>query len=82
MTKNLNNLRASKANTAISAYAVENYGAGAEEDETILGDLLCDLRHYCDATVLDFHKLTDRSYGAYCEELKEDGGPATRVGAE
>lgn len=82
MTKNLNNWRASKANTAVSAYANENFHTGAEEDEVIVGDLLCELRHYCDAMGFDFHKLSDRSYGAYCEELRDDGGPATHVGEE
>lgn len=80
-----NNDRAEMAQNAITAFADAYYGKmpdgqPSEEDETILGDLLCDIRHYCDAKGFDFHKLVDGSYQTYAEEVQQDGGPATRVG--
>lgn len=74
-----NNYRAGKAGTAISAYAGAYYGPGAEDEDTILSDLLGDMRHYCDAMGFDFHKLIDRSYAMYVEEV-HDLGVAFMVG--
>jgi len=43
--------------------------------ETALGDLLGDLRHYCDLQGLDFAKVNKRAHHMYLTELEEDGGP-------
>lgn len=80
-----NNDRAEMAQTAISAFADAYYGKmpdgqPSEEDETILGDLIADIRHYCDAKGFNFNDIVAGSYQTYLEEVEEDGGAATRVG--
>ena len=72
-----NNDRASWANTALSAFAVECYAPGAEEDETIMRDLLTDFRHLADAQGWDIESMWAGSRLTYIEEVAEDGGPAT-----
>ena len=39
------------------------------DDEDRLADLLCDLRHWCDANDVEFHTEDRRAYNNYVEEL-------------
>lgn len=71
MSEVTNNNRASRANTALSAFAVECYAPGAEDDETIMGDLLCNIRHLGDAHGWDIEKMWTGSRRTYFEEVAE-----------
>lgn len=82
MTEITNNDRASMANTALSAFANEGYAPGAEDDETIFGDLLCNLRHLADAQGWDIEAMWGASRRLHLQEVAEDGGPATPHFAE
>lgn len=67
--------RRTKAQAALETYADHSYNAGmdGEEPATILGDLLCDLRHWARAQGVSFAKMVKRSKGTFEEELAEEG---------
>ena len=52
-----NNQRAAFAGLALKAYAKRTGGLTGEPPETVIGDLLNDMRHLCDALDLDFDAL-------------------------
>lgn len=72
-----NTRRASFAADALLAYADRTFsGAVGEDFHTVIGDLLGDLMHLCDALVdanedgrLDFDALVDRGRSHYTPEL-------------
>lgn len=66
-----NDDRAAWANTAVEAFAAEVFHlfADREDCDMVLGDLLCDLRHWCDRMGLDFYKILTRSDHHYAEEI-------------
>lgn len=67
-----NNERASWANTAVSAMAVETMDDPQSEDQaTLISDLLCNLRHLCDAEGLSFGDLDRGAHRTYLEEIGE-----------
>jgi hypothetical protein len=41
---------------------------GSDDDETVITDLLADLRHFCDAAGLDFDAMIDSSFQHWNEE--------------
>lgn len=80
-----NNDRADFANDAVSAYfertrLSDPYPAdiGALDDDDrealteVLGDLLCDLRHWADVTGIDFDDASETGEGNYVEEFREE----------
>lgn len=69
-----NNQRARWGNTALSAFANECYAPGAEEEEVILQDLLCDLMHLCDAQGWNFDLLVSLAKFQYRAETSGDEG--------
>lgn len=67
-----NNDRASWANTAVQAHGLETMDSPEDEDiSTLIGDLLCNLRHLCDAEGLDFGAVDKGSHRCYMEEIGE-----------
>ena len=68
-----NNQRASWANTALSAFVNEVFWGERciEEDEELIGDLLCNFRHLADAQGWDIEAMWESSRGAYREEIAE-----------
>ncbi len=67
--------RAEWAYKALQKFAsIVNPGAfkNDEDHEDLVMDLICDLRHYCDAAGFVFDDLVERSYGHYVEELREE----------
>jgi len=66
-----NSARASWAATALSAFAERTNMTEAGEDiETAMCDLLCDLRHLCDAAGLDWHDAEFRAMSTYRDEVR------------
>ncbi len=62
---------------ALGAPTVEEGIAGARvqvdsDAETMIGDLLCDLRHYCRAIGLDWDAQIDKADWHYAEESQLD----------
>lgn len=72
------NDRASRGNTALSAWVNEAGDQG--DDETNLRDLLADLMHFADAIGIDFHNQVRIAGDNYAEEIFEFG-KATSLGA-
>ena len=66
----MNDKRAAWAGTALAAFMKET----GTEDEDALGDLLCDLMHWCDRNNYDFDAALDRARGHY--EAETLGEPA------
>jgi hypothetical protein len=64
-----NRMRAEWAAHAVSRYAravgQEHDGEVTEEIETTVGDLLADLRHFCDGHGVDFDAMLQRANGNY-----------------
>ena len=60
----MNGSRTDSANIAIRAFQV----ATATDDETVLGDLLANLPHWCDANQQDFEIALDRARWHYDAE--------------
>jgi hypothetical protein len=61
--------RATLAKRTIRAHATRLYGAESTEPyETVVTDLLSDLRHFCDSEDLDFAKLDKAAYTHYSAE--------------
>ena len=52
------------------------------DPEDALGDLLCDLRHWCDREGVDFDAVVASSGRMYRTEVAEDGGKCVRTGSE
>ncbi|TJW14415.1 MAG: hypothetical protein E5W82_10590 [Mesorhizobium sp.] len=68
-----NQTRAQWADSALSAFATEcGMRDAGEDDETIMGDLLADLRHLADARGIDFDKLMRRANMNYEAEIQEE----------
>ncbi len=65
--------RALMALAAVSAHATE-CGNRSDNVRTVLGDLLTNLIHLCDATRLDFDELTSDAFGTYQQELYDRPG--------
>lgn len=66
-----NNARAGFAALAVVAYANRTFPGGVgEELETVIGDLLGDLRHLCDGLDLDFDALLATSWRHYDPETR------------
>lgn len=68
-----NQMRARYAGEGARAYAQRVGLLSGEEPLTVLGDLLGDLRHLCDALGLDFAEADRKGYNHYSEELVDDG---------
>ena len=60
--------RAQQAKRALTYYL------GHPDKAAAVCDLLCDLRHYCDANELDFGALDHLAHGNYIAELMEAAG--------
>lgn len=73
------NTRASRGNTALSAWVNECGDQG--DEETNLADLITDLRHLSDAQGVDWHEILERSHRHYQGEV-QDMGVATAIGDE
>lgn len=73
MEEPTNEMRASAALEALEAYAMAkgDLRAAGEDTETILGDLLCDLRHLCDEEKIDFNLMIARSQMNHQAEVEE-----------
>lgn len=56
-----NSWRASTAGTALEAFVEVTGGDLQEEREDMIGDLLCNLGHYCDKHQLDWEALVERA---------------------
>jgi hypothetical protein len=65
-----NNERASYANTALSAF-VNEVAWGEQDDEEMIGDLLCNIRHLADAQGWDIEAIWAGSREVYREEIAE-----------
>lgn len=64
-----NDERAVKAGLKVKGYA----GEKAEDVEADVIDLLVDLRHYCDATGLDFGRINRTAQHYHEEEVGQQG---------
>lgn len=79
MSEVTNTTRAGWARTALEAYIGETrHGGGyeltldnSENNEEVIGDFLCDLRHLCDDLGLDFEVLAERGAMHHREEIAE-----------
>jgi hypothetical protein len=76
MTDITNKDRAGWAGIALLEYAIGKEGKGGlyETPETVLTDLLCDMRHYADMKGFDFGTCNARSSSLYGEEAAEEIG--------
>lgn len=79
-TELTNEERARKAGRAVEHYANKAYtrGMDAEEPDTILTDLLCDLRHWCARNGADFDGAVENSQGHFDEEQADETDGETR----
>lgn len=79
MTDITNDQRAGWAAHGILQYATGKEGGEELYDgpETVLTDLLCDMRHYADRENFDFKICLDRAEMHYDAEVEED--PASRL---
>jgi hypothetical protein len=50
-----------------------------DEPDTVVKDILADLRHYCDEHDLDFAELDKKAYAYYLDEVHEDSLEGTDV---
>lgn len=72
-----NEQRSEWAQTALDAFArTTDMDTAGEDDDTILGDLLTDLMHWCDYNNVDFEAKLANSIGMYEEELVEEAASA------
>ena len=72
MTDNASaNARASRGNSAVSAWVNESGDQG--DEGTNLSDLLADLMHFADAHDLDWSEVSRRARGHYLDERDEHG---------
>lgn len=70
LTRELKNRdRAALANMPLRIFAASS--GMNEEPETVVGDFLADLRHWCDAHGVDFALADTNGYGHYVAELGE-----------
>ncbi len=77
---NPNEERADWAAEAVDAFAMATrLDASVDGIETVLGDLLCNLRHFCDRHGLDFAALSAHGKWHYDQEIVEDGPKAKRL---
>lgn len=74
------NDRASRGNTALSAWVNEAGDQG--DDETNLRDLLADLMHFADAMGIDFHDQVRIAGDNYAGEIFELGKATGLAGSE
>ena len=79
MTDITNEQRAGWAAHGVLQYATGKEGGEElyEDPETVLTDLLCDLRHYADRESIDFKTCLDRAETHYDAEIEED--PVSRL---
>lgn len=70
--RNRNQQRALFAGVGLKAYA-ERAGGTKTAAETVIGDLLADLRHLCDGLDLDFGSIDGQAYRRYNEEITGEG---------
>lgn len=61
------------AGLALHAYAQRTAPGGDEPTETLIGDVLADLRHLCDSLGLDFAGIDDQAHRRYLEEIGGEG---------
>jgi hypothetical protein len=65
--------RATLAKRTLKAHATRLYGKGSvEPEETVISDLLTDLRHLCDSLKLDFAELNKNAQTHYSAELRAE----------
>jgi hypothetical protein len=55
---------------------LDQYGDGGDDIETMLGDMLVDVRHLCDLARIAFSEADRRGQAHYAAELFENDGPA------
>ena len=65
-----NDDRAARALQGVTAYAQLTYFGAGEGLTTVMGDLLGDLRHACDALGLNWENVTTHGRAHYDEELR------------
>lgn len=65
-----NNQRASWANSALSAF-VNEVAWGQQDDEEMMGDLLCNIRHLADAQGWDIEAMWAGSARTHADEIEE-----------
>lgn len=68
----MNGRRADWAKNAIDAF-IDATHMGGEDDDTIIGDLLVDLMHYCHQNRIAFDPIIDRSTQCFIEEFDGRG---------
>lgn len=65
-----NNTRAAWGAIALLAFTARTFGDAAGEDwETLVGDLMADLMHLCDALGVDFDEMVEKGRSHYEPEL-------------
>jgi hypothetical protein len=76
MTDITNERRAAWAAQTLLQYAISKEGGEElyDDPETVLTDLLCDLRHYADRESIDFKTCLDRAEMHYDAEVEEELG--------
>ena len=81
MTAITNEQRAGWAAHAVAEYSAGKEGPGGlyDDPDTVLTDMLCDLRHYADRESIAFKTCLDRAEMHYAAEVEED--PAFRLAA-
>jgi len=68
-----NKQRGKWAQSALDAFArVTSMDSAGEDDDTILGDLLTDLMHWCDHHKVDFEATLANSIDVHQEEVAEE----------
>jgi hypothetical protein len=67
---NLNDDRAEWAAAALDTFRERCYQL-PEEPITVLGDLLCDLMHWCDRNEVSFAEALENAQGNYADETRE-----------
>jgi hypothetical protein len=72
----INLLRAAWADAAVAEFAkqvgMDRSGELAQEKDVVLGDLLCDIMHWCDVYKIDFAVVCRKAAEDYRYELQHD----------
>ena len=69
-----NDDRAGWAAVGLGAFArVTNMDTAGEDNETILGDFLADLMHFCEREGIDFENTLTGARATFAEEKAEEG---------
>jgi hypothetical protein len=77
-----NLVRARHGADVVLAFAHELDFGDVEDWETVVGDLVTDLRHFCDLVDENFRELVERGLWHYRAELAGDGYGPLEIGDE